>query len=394
MIRPIPEQHGVGFVSQERLPQYATRYREEQVGRYWNYHFTADCFEWPEPVTCDAPVVLDGFSPNLNKTLHVGHLRNLALANSLARLTDIHSDGGGLVALLGASQGVLSTAVDDFKRWCSFLNYTPRVYYDVLQPWDYVDCHLVEDEGNPARGCKVWHGPQGPVIVVRSDGRPTYSFYDLAFAKAVGPTHYLTGAEQSPHFAALGMPEKHLPMGLVLGSDGKKMKSRTGDSPTADAVLGEIKANLKETPEPDKLAWNVAAWNFLHVGRTQNVRFDAARWTDVNGGGMYVSYTAARLNSAFLEVIPSPAKRQFTDADVALLGVAAYVDHYIQRSLLTMDPAPLAGYALLLARKLGVAYHREPIRNGRPAFQFAVAEGLDTLNACLTQLGMFVLEKV
>ena len=71
MIRPIPEQFGVGFCSFERLPEYAGKYREEQIGRNWNYYVTLDCQEWPEIGFSKPAYIIDGFSPNLNKTLHI-----------------------------------------------------------------------------------------------------------------------------------------------------------------------------------------------------------------------------------------------------------------------------------------------------------------------------------
>jgi hypothetical protein len=101
-------------------------YRHELVNRYHNYFFTPERWKWlgtPKTPVC----VVDGFSPNLNKTLHVGHLRNLALANSLSKMLGTDSR---FVALLGKSLGTLDGAKDSLDKWFNWLNYAPEVYYD------------------------------------------------------------------------------------------------------------------------------------------------------------------------------------------------------------------------------------------------------------------------
>ena len=337
MIRPIPVGYGVGFCSQEQLPEFATKYREEQVGRFWNYYVTEDCQEWPEEIGQAGPFIIDGFSPNLNKSLHVGHLRQLALAKSLQAILSQTvkpsrrlSEQSTFVALLGASQGVFKYAVDELNHWFDFVEYHPTLHYDVLMPRDQEIVPrykknmpinsvfpMTDFNGNPfptvEESCEVWDGPNGPVVVVRSDGRPLYAFQDIAFAKTVGPTHYITGVEQKEHFQNLGLENKHLPMGLVLGEDGKKMKSRTGDSVTAKEVLQQIITQFELTPDPERLAWNVLAWNFLHVSRSQNVKFSPKEWTKPESPGMYITYTYARLKSALKDgIVPiaEPAHRK------------------------------------------------------------------------------------
>lgn len=101
---PMPLKFGVGFTSpepieltkfgvgSENLKQVPIGFRHEHVGQYYhNYHCTKEGWLWPFEYSNDPWVaqswkpiyVIDGFSPNLNKQLHVGHLRNLALAASL-----------------------------------------------------------------------------------------------------------------------------------------------------------------------------------------------------------------------------------------------------------------------------------------------------------------------
>lgn len=449
MIRPIPDSHGVGFFSMERLLQYAGRYREENVGRYWNYYVTPDCQEWPEKwldmlkAVDKRPYVVDGFSPNLNKSLHVGHLRQLALAKSLSAM--LPQTGAKFVAILGASQGVYKYAQDQLKEWFDFVGYHPELYYDVLMPKDAdivvrrpakMPMKFTNEHGKEVvqdTDCEVWDGPKGPIIVVRKDGRPTYAFADIAFAKIVAPTHYVTGAEQQDHFASLGLGEKHLPMGLVLGADNKKMKSRTGDSVTAAEVMEQIIARFDPTPEPKKLAWNVLAWNFLHVARSKNVKFIPEEWTKPEAPGMYITYTYARIKSA-LKGEPSgmwippwqmkAVKKDFqptapeegnfdyeevckawskanpdpeydlTQSDADLVGFADQYKYALCRCIASMDPAIMANYTHDLAARLGVAYHSEKIQGGRYGFKYAIYDAVGVLRRCMWYLGMYDQEQV
>jgi arginyl-tRNA synthetase len=451
MIRPIPLNHGVGFFSMEQLPQYAGKYREENVGRFWNYYVTPECQEWPEKVQFKDSYVIDGFSPNLNKNLHIGHIRQLALAKSLSCILNFGSHSqprAKFVSILGASQGVFNYAQEQLQGWFDFLTFKSELYYDVLMPRDQgivprrkmkiQDNNCLDMNGVPLpdteEECEVWDGPKGPVIVIRSDGRPLYAFADLAFAKLVEPTHYLTGSEQKEHFANLGLEDKHLPMGLVLGDDGKKMKSRTGDSVSANEIMNQIQEQFNPTPEPKKLAWNVLAWNFLHVARTKNVKYSPEEWTKPDAPGMYISYTYARIKSALkgeksLWIQPKDKKvfvHKFTptvpenwtggdfvqpqiaawdkatpdleydliQSDADLIGLANQRAYALQRSIDNLDPAILANFTFDLASKLGVAYHSEKIAGGRYGFKYAVNYAVNELRICMWLLGMFPLEEV
>jgi hypothetical protein len=87
-IEPLPPHLGVGFCMRAEpiAPKMFDGYRFEQVGPFYNYHFTKERFSWPFAPVEYPSVTLDGFSPNLNKRLHVGHLRNLVLASSLRNI--------------------------------------------------------------------------------------------------------------------------------------------------------------------------------------------------------------------------------------------------------------------------------------------------------------------
>ena len=390
-IRPIPLKYGIGFFSPEPLPPEMVKgYRYVPTGRYHNYFVTADNWKWPKESVVYDNLIIDGFSPNLNKELHAGHLRNLAIANALSKITNAK-----MVALLGASLGVKKKALEGWAFWTKFLNYHPEVYYDVLLPGDVLETRKSNFE-HPDESSKmeVWDGPVSPVIVVTSDGRKLYAFHDLVFAKEVGPTHYITGHEQSEHFAHLGLKEKHLPMGLVLGSDGKKMKSRSGDAVSANEAIELIMAKLDETPDKFSLAWNILAWNFLSCARESNVKFNEVSWTSPDSPGMYISYTYARLASALGGAGWAILDLGLKEIDVRLLGLAAQVRYYTYRSIVTLDPAPLANFLHVLALEVGKAYHQERIKDGRPAYRYAIDRVALVLFDGMQRLGMFPLTSI
>ena len=241
MIRPLKQANGFGFFSFSPLPvEMAEGFDYEVIGRYHNYYFTPKKHSWP--INYEKPkVILDGFSPNLNKFLHIGHLRNLALAKSFSKLFD-----GRFVALYGTALGINDNAVKATKELLSFVGYSPEEYSDSEVTSKFLETpkskEILKDSPNEEyAGCKIYEGLKNPVVCVRSNGQATYDLHDLAFAELIGPTHYLTGNEQKEHFENLGLGHKHLPMGLILDpSTGQKMKSR--DSNALSAVVRGVPA--------------------------------------------------------------------------------------------------------------------------------------------------------
>ena len=365
--------------------------RYEKVGRYHNYHFTTSNFDWPE-ISRPIQAVIDGFSPNLNKTLHIGHLRNLALGSALVKVTGTENSP---VAMLGAALGTSAESITALANWYALANYSPTMYYDtgLVALYDLNPALIETKDGNGEQaGCKVWHGPKGPVIVRKSDGSCAYAAHDLLFAKLVTPTHYVTADEQRGHFESVGLKDKHLPMGLVQGVDGKKIKSRTGDAMMATDALDLVKESLGEGAQ-EKLAWNVLAWNFLSVSRTQNVKFIPELWANPDRGGLYISYTLARVKSA-LQKAEIVAPSEVLEVDVPLYAISSYFHHYLKAARDTMDPCPIANYAFMLAKAVGSQMEKQRVIGGTPSFQFAMVKARSTLQTCMELLTMYPLDEV
>src|SRR5262249_40764135 len=144
---------------------------------FHNYHFTAANYKLPPlPAAPAKPIILEGFAPNLNKQLHVGHLKNLALANALSRiLQPCHA-----MAMLGASQSVLPGALEELHALFNFVGYQPQVHFDTSLPAGLV---ATKPGTGEYAGCWVWQGPLGPVVILKADGTPTYPSHDLAYAQ-------------------------------------------------------------------------------------------------------------------------------------------------------------------------------------------------------------------
>jgi len=402
-ISTMPDNRGVGFTSYQPLTDMYG-YREEKTGRYYNYHVTQEAWEWPVTTRCTEKYVIDAFSPNVNKDLHVGHLRNLALAVSLKGMFPVSS----FVAMFGYSMGVKPGALTKLEQWFDFTGYHPKVYIDILMllPDEQLKPGIGEYEGG-----LVWQGPDGPVLMVRSEnhptkpGRNTYAYHDLAFNTQFEPppTHIITGTEQKSHFAELGMKDKHIPMGLVLDPvTGQKMKSRSlsfgCEVLLAEEAIQMVVDKLRESNNTKELAWNVLAWNFLSVGRKKNVKFNVDEWTKPDSPGLYISYTAARILKALTLAADKDVNVynvDLTDDDVKLLGRAEYINYWHQLAKDKMDPSYLASYAHYLAKHLNRVYESgEKLVGGRPGLIATVQYAYSTLSDCMAMLGMFLLESV
>lgn len=334
--------------------------------------------------------MLEGFAPNLNKKLHVGHLKNLTLANALSHILK-HCQP---VAMLGASLGMMPGALEELHALFDLVGYHPKITLDTSLPVGLVP--TVAGTGEYA-GCRVWQGPLGPVVILKADGTPTYACHDLTYARLVGPDWYLTGSEQKGHFASLGLADKHLAMGLVLGPDGKKIKSSGGQPLLASEAFDLVTGQLSPTPQPRKLAWNILAFSFLKSAMGSSTKFDPVRMTRPTAPGMYLTYTLAKVHSALTKggvPLDGEVPTQLDESDVRLLGLAAYADYHHFQSAQAKDPAPLADYLLTLAKGLAAVYAKQSIKNGLPGFQYAVARAFKTLEEGMVTLGLFPLHDV
>ena len=385
-MKPMPEHIGVGITAMTSLECLGS-FKHESIGIYHNYFVTETAWDWPRKPK-PSNIVLDGFSPNLNKELHIGHLKNLVIASALTNITSASP-----VAMLGAANGINNGAMEAYKKWCNLANYHPKIYLDIELP---APSENLYDGVSEYAGCKMFNN----VVIYKSTGASTYAAHDLSFAKLVAPDFYLTGQEQKEHFSNLGLGTKHLPMGLVLGKDGSKMKStikKDGDIAngiTAQELIDEISKIIKPTPDPMALIWNVLAWQFNSASVSKNTILDIENWCKITSPGIYISYTFAKIQKALSFAKIMGDKNQLSLDDAKLCGFASYFHYYLNKAIENNEPYYIAQFALSLSKKLSEIYDKKSIKDGTASFIFSVNYSLDILKQCMILLGMNVLKEI
>jgi arginyl-tRNA synthetase len=238
------------------------------------------------------------------------------------------------------------------------------------------------------------HGDPLPLIVRKSDGGYGYPATDLAclrdrtLRRKATTLIYVVGAEQSLHFrlvfavAALAgyLPEPsravHVGFGLILGTDGKKLASRSGGSERLIDLLNEAvdraTAALASRPSDLSEADRTAVARSLGIGavkyadlsteRMRDYVFDWDRMLAFEGDtGPYLQYAHARIRSIFRrgEVgPPEPGTRpgvsepQERALALQLLEFASAVDATAE----AYSPAKLCTYLFALATTFTTFY--------------------------------------
>jgi arginyl-tRNA synthetase len=256
---------------------------------------------------------------------------------------------------------------------------------------------LVEDAGALCVFPEGFTNRQGdplPLIVRKSDGGYGYPATDLACIRdrtqRRGATTliYVVGAEQALHlrlvFAVARLagylPDTaeavHVGFGLVLGADGKKLASRSGDSERLIDLLAEgvtrANASMSERPSDLSVEQRAAVARSLGIGavkyadlsteRMRDYVFDWDRMLAFEGNtGPYLQYAHARIRSIFRRAeVPPPApgtrssvhEPQERALALQLLGFSAA----IEATAAAYSPAKLSTYLFDLASSFTTFY--------------------------------------
>jgi arginyl-tRNA synthetase len=317
---------------------------------------------------------------------------------------------------------------------------------------------LVVDDG---AGCVFLEGVQGkdgrplPLIVQKSDGGFNYATTDLAairyrFASAPGGDGasrviYVTDAGQASHFAGVfqvarragwipeGCRVEHVPFGLVQGEDGKKLKTRAGDTVRLKDLLDEaveraeadLRRRLSEEERQESEAFiqhaattvGLAAVKYadLSTNRITNYQFSFDRMLALTGNtAPYLLYAVVRIagiarKGGDLSGTTATAAAASADADAAGLRFSEPQEWALIRELLKFDavvaeveeellPNRLCSYLFELSQVFNRFYDQvpvlkadEPARGSRLALCRLTA---DTLKAGLDLLGIPTLERM
>ena len=153
---------------------------------------------------------MDGFSPNLNKKLHIGHFSNLVLAKAFYEMNVANT----LISIYGdAHEGELSIpeAWKLIQKLYNTFKFHPNQEYLASEMKYEGDALIDENEGDYA-GTKIFDVDNEKIVGIKSNGTTTYFYQDVCLAEKLKSAHghnfppktlYLTGAEQENHFRLL-----------------------------------------------------------------------------------------------------------------------------------------------------------------------------------------------
>ena len=238
-----------------------------------------------------------------------------------------------------------------------------------------------------------------PLIVRKRDGGYNYVTTDLAAVRfrvrKLGATHlvYVVGAEQALHFAMVFAAAReagwltsehraeHAAHGLVLGADGKRLRTRSGDPVKLVDLLDEAEQRAAEVVgERSELdpATRAAVAHVVAVGalkyfdlsfqRERDYVFDWDRMLAFDGNtGPYLQYAVTRIRSIFRRAGLDPGA--LTDASITigepaeralalrLLGLGEAVSAVAA----TLEPHRLCAYLFELATAFTDFYEACPV---------------------------------
>lgn len=336
---------------------------------------------------------------------------------------------------------LLYIADDIVDRGESFYNpYLPEVV-EILEQAGLV----VEDNGAKCIFLEGFTNKEGkplPLIVQKSDGGYNYATTDLAAIRyriqqdQAQRIVYTTDAGQTNHFIQVfqvaqragWVPETvelvHAPFGLVLAADGKKFKTRSGDTVPLRELLDEAIAHARtdlETrlneegrQESEDFINQVATvvgigavkYADLSQNRTSNYVFSYDKMLALQGNtAPYMLYAYVRVQGISrkgnidFEQIGAEAKIQLQDdGEFVLAKHLLQLDEVLLQVSQDLFPNRLCQYLFELSQKFNQFYDRcpilqakEPARTSRLALCDLTAR---TLKLGLSLLGIPVLERM
>ncbi|HBU26403.1 MAG TPA: arginine--tRNA ligase, partial [Synechococcales bacterium UBA8138] len=267
---------------------------------------------------------------------------------------------------------------------------------------------LVTDDGARCVFLEGMLGKEGkplPLIVQKSDGGFNYATTDLAAIRyrlgadgdAATRVIYVTDAGQANHFSAVFQVAKragwipaeatveHVPFGLVQGVDGKKLKTRSGDTIRLKDLLEEaiehcgtnLRNRLKEEDrnESEDFIQHVATtvgiaavkYADLSTNRITNYQFSFERMLALNGNtAPYLLYAAVRIKGIARKGGSldgaTPDKLIFTEPqEWALAKQLLQLDVIISDVETELLPNRLCNYLFELSQSFNRFYDQVPV---------------------------------
>ncbi|MCY7394151.1 MAG: arginine--tRNA ligase [Leptolyngbyaceae cyanobacterium CAN_BIN12] len=304
---------------------------------------------------------------------------------------------------------------------------------------------LVTDQGAKCVFLEGFSNKEGeplPLIVQKSDGGYNYATTDLAAIRyriqqdQAERILYLTDIGQSNHFAQVfqvarragwlsdTVEVEHVPFGLVLGEDGKKLKTRSGETVRLRELLDEAvnrartdletRIQAEDRQETEEFVAHVSQvvgigavkYADLSQNRTGNYIFSFDKMLALNGNtAPYMLYAYVRIQGITrkgqidFEQLGTHRKVQLQDeTEFALAKHLLQLDEVIAQVGHELFPNRLCQYLFELSQKFNQFYDRcpvlqaeEPLRTSRLVLCNLTA---NTLKLGLSLLGIPVLERM
>lgn len=328
---------------------------------------------------------MDGFSPNLNKDLHIGHFSNLVLAKAFQKLGVSEES----VCILGDT--VCENVMQKSENLTKYANYCLDFDYKVNKVFLASEMEyngkLLKDGEDEYAGTKIVEAGEEKIVVIKSDGSTSYFYQDMALASELnGETLYLTGYEQDNHFKTLKniFPYvNHIGLGLVKlqTKDGVtgKMSTRLGNVVFMSDLMNDL---MKEFDGNHKLSYNIFAGYILKSNPQSDKVFNMDTMKNPkNSPGLYLSYTMARLKSAGVGVV---SKEEFYKQELKFNFI---------KSKATLNPIYLFNALVSLCEEINglyITHHIGGNEENKKMFEFLLSD----LALGMKKIGMFEVDKV
>lgn len=322
---------------------------------------------------------MDGFSPNLNKKLHIGHFSNLVLGKAFKSLGICNKT----VSIYGDTlDGSVSKeeALNMLHKYQDDFNFHTDISY-MASEMKY-DGDLLKDGTGDYTGTKVFEIGENKIVGIKSNGQTSYFYQDIALAETLNkPTLYLTGNEQTNHFNILKevYPHiQHIGLGLVKLSNGK-MASRLGNVIFIDDFIEQIQETFKNDIQ---VIYNVFAGFILKSNPDvdKSINLDLIS-NPKNSAGLYISYTMARLQSAGCEK---------TNTDKF---ISKHLEYAYLKAKINLKPNILFEAINELCKEINSLYLTHIIKDNAENKKMFELKLNDLVNAC-KKLGLFIVKSI
>jgi arginyl-tRNA synthetase len=236
-----------------------------------------------------------------------------------------------------------------------------------------------------------------PLILRKSDGAYGYDTTDTAAIRyrlmdlKATRLIYVVGAEQSQHLQMVfalareagwltdQASAEHAVVGLVTGTDGKRLKTRTGEQVKLIDLIdeaveraGRVIADRYDDPVQraqiaEAVGVGALKYGDLSVARESSYTFDFDRMLALTGNtGPYLQYATARIRSIFrrAELDPGQAAGPITigeSAERALALTLLGFDQAVHQAARTAEPHHLAGFVFDVASAFTTFYEECPV---------------------------------